>query len=303
MINYKKLIPGRGARIKIMQAFNWIPDKTMLSLQYRIKTGRKLHWKDPQRFTEKLQIYKIKTKKDPLMADCADKAAVRDFIAGKGLSEILIPLVGAGVYESADAVNFDALPDRFVLKDTEGCGGNSVIVCQNKAELDAKETKKRLAAWVKKREKHPGREHVYDRRKHRIIAESFLDASGEPDGLVDYKFFCFDGKPEYIYALSNRTLGKGAELGIYDADFNLLPYVRADEMPPSHALPKPPVFDRMKEIAGILSADFPEVRVDLYCVGGKIYFGELTFFDGSGYMTYAPDEFDFMIGKPFHIHF
>ena len=300
MFDYKKLIKGRDTRIRIMQAFNWVPDKIMLSVQYRMKTGRNVNWKHPTRFTEKLQLYKIATKNNELMAKCADKAEVRDYVEKHGLLDILIPLVG--IYTSPDQIVWDSLPDRFVIKDTLGSGGNSVIVCTDKAKINRDEVLKQCADWVNYKYKHAGREHVYDKHKHRIIIEEYLDTANEPEGMVDYKFFCFDGEPKYIYAISNRILGNGAEIGIYDMDFNLLPYERVDERPPSHAIAKPHNFDRMIEISKILSAGFPEVRIDLFNIDGRIYFGEMTFFDGSGYMTFKPDEFDTMMGQPFHIH-
>lgn len=300
MFDYKKLIKGRDTRIRIMQAFNWVPDKIMLSIQYRLKTGRSVNWKNPTRFTEKLQLYKIATKDNELMAKCADKAEVRNYVEKMGLADILIPLIG--IYTSPEQIPWDILPDRFVIKDTLGSGGNSVIVCTNKAKLNQNEILKQCYEWVSCSYRHAGREHVYDKQKHRIIIEDYLDTANEPEGMVDYKFFCFDGEPKYIYAISNRTLGNGAEIGIYDMEFNLLPYERVDERPPSHAIAKPTNYDRMVEISKILSYGFPEVRIDLFNIGGRVYFGEMTFFDGSGYMTFKPDEFDTMMGQSFHIH-
>lgn len=302
MINYKKIIRNREVRIKVLQILNWIPDKLMLSLQYRIKTGRWINWENPKRFTEKLQLYKILSKDNYLMAQCADKFDVRSFVKDRGLSDILIPLVGKGVYSSAKEIDWENFPNQFVIKDTLGCGGNSVIICTDKELLNKKVVLKRCSEWIKYKYKHPGREHVYDKNKHRIIIEEYLDSSSESEGLVDYKFFCFDGKPTFIYVISNRSLGKGAELGIYDLDFNILPYTREDELAPTRSIDKPINFDRMIEISQILSKGFPEVRIDLYNIGGKIFFGEMTFFDGSGYMTFKPDIFDFLLGEPFDIH-
>ena len=303
MIDYKEIIKGKDARIRIIQAFNWVPDRLMLSVQYWLKTGRRVNWNNPQRFTEKLQIYKIQSKNNFLMAICADKGSVRDYIREKGLEDILIPLIGKGIYSTPDEIDWNALPDRFVIKDTLGGGGDSVIICKDKRQLNREEVLQKCTEWVSRRYKQAGREHVYDKNRHRIIIESFLDSSDELEGMVDYKFFCFDGKPQYVYGITNRILGNGAEIGIYDLNFNLLPYVRADERPPSHAIPKPINYDRMIEIAKILSDGFPEVRIDLYNLHGSIYFGEMTFFDGSGYMTFKPDEFDYILGKSFKMQF
>lgn len=116
-------------------------------------------------------------------------------------------------------------------------------------------------------------------------------------GLNDYKFFCFNGKVECIYGISDRKVGIAAQLGIYDKNFKKIDADRLDERHQAVALPKPENFDRMVAVAEQLSADFPEVRVDLYNVAGKIYFGELTFYDGSGYMKFSPDSFDFELGR------
>ena len=293
------MIKDRDDRIRFMQAFNWVPDRIMLSVQYLIKTGRTLNWRNPQRFTEKLQVYKIISKNNSLMARCADKCSVRDYVAEKNLSDILIPLVGSGVYESPDDIDWDTLPERFVIKDTLGSGGNAVIVCDSKANCDKEAILSQCEKWVNCRFKHAGREHIYDANRHRIIIESYLDSSKELEGLVDYKFFCFDGNPKFLYVISDRVLGKEAVLGIYDIDFNLLPFERTDEKPSLHPLVKPQNYERMIEISRILSDGFPEVRVDLYDIDGNIYFGEMTFFDGSGYMTFKPDEFDKVLGENF----
>lgn len=121
------------------------------------------------------------------------------------------------------------------------------------------------------------------------------------EDLTDYKFFCFNGKVSYVYGISDRKVGQSAQIGIYDSDFKKLDVSRNDERPQEVALPRPLNFDKMKKIAEMLSKDFPHVRVDLYNVAGKIYFGELTFYDGSGYMTFNPDSFDEELGRDFDV--
>ena len=300
-MDYKKIIKNRNTRIKIMQAFNWIPDKAMISFQYFLKTGRVINWKNPIRFTEKLQLYKLYSRNNVLMERCADKADVRSYVEECGLSNILVPLFG--IYDSPEQIPFDDLPNSFVIKDTLGSGGNSVIICFDKSSMELSYIREQCLNWVKCKYKHAGREHVYDNKSHRIIIEKNLNSSGEANGIIEFKFFCFDGKPEYIYVISNRQLGVGAELGIYDIDFNLLPYLRTDELAPKHTIIKPNNFDSMIQIAEILSKRFPQVRVDLFYVDGNIFFSELTFFDGSGYMKFVPDEFDFILGKSFNLNF
>lgn len=298
-MNYKKIIKSRNTRVKILNMFSWVPDKTMVKLQYRIKTGRKLDLKNPKRYTEKLQYYKL-YHRNPIMRECVDKYEVRDYVKSKGLGDILNDIYG--VYESPNEISFDDLPDSFVLKDTLGGGGNSVIIVSDKNKEDLSTLKKKMSNWTsgKKIRKDPGREWVYDGQKHRIIAEKTLESSDDA-GLVDYKFFCFDGKVKYIYVIADRKLGGEAKLAIYDNKFNKLNCYRKDEIKLERRMKKPKCFDEMIKYAEVLSADFPHVRVDFYDCNDSVVFGELTFFDGSGYMCYEPDEFDFELGRCFKI--
>lgn len=297
-MNYKKFLKSQGLRFKILNFFSWIPDKTMVKIQYRIKTGRKLNLKNPKRYTEKLQLYKLKYR-NPVMRQCADKYEVRKYVESKGLENILNELYG--VYDNPDEIDFDKLPKSFVLKDTLGGGGNSVILVADKSKVDLAEIKEKMKHWVGKesRYKNPGREWVYDNQKHRIIAEKYLINDGSSD-LPDYKFFCFDGEPYCIYMMENYTMhhDKGV-LGFLDTDFKLLPARRKDFAPMKKQPKKPKNYDKMLEMARKLSKGFPHVRVDFYNINGKIIFGEMTFFNASGYTEFDPDEFDFELGKKF----
>ena len=299
-MDYKKVIKNRAIRIKIMQAMSFVPDKWMVSLQYKIKTGRKLNLKNPRRFTEKLQWYKI-FYRDPMMKQCVDKYEVRKYVEKCGLASILNECYG--VYNSPDEIDFFNMPNSFVLKDTLGGGGSSVILVPDKKDLNKEQVKRQMAQWVAESTgvKHPGREWVYDGMPHRIIAEKYISSNQETGGLVDYKFFCFGGKFEYLYVIADRVLGQGAGFGIYDCTYHKLDVVRCDEQPLKRDVPKPEAFDEMVEIAEMLARPFPEVRVDLFYQDGEIYFGEMTFFDGSGYMKFDPDEFDFQLGGFFQL--
>lgn len=296
-MDYKKVIKSRSIRVAIMRFLSFVPDRWMVSLQYRIKTGRKLNLKDPKRYTEKLQWYKL-FYRDPLMSKCADKYEVREYVRECGYEDLLNPLLG--VYENPDEIDFDALPNQFVIKDTLGGGGSTVLICRDKEELDIDATVKNLHQWVKSTYgKHPGREWVYDGRKNRIIIEKYLDSDPGSGGLIDYKFFCFQGKASFLYVVADRDLGRVAGLGIFTRDFVPLPYQRADEQPLTRDIERPRNYEEMLRIAEALSKPFPHARIDLYCQNGKIIFGEITFFDGSGYMNFKPDEFDFELGDVF----
>lgn len=296
-MDYKRIVKSKAVRVMIMRALSFVPDKPMLQLQYRIKTGRKLDLKNPKRFTEKLQWYKVYYR-DPLMAQCADKYTVREYVTSHGYSSILNGLIG--LYNDPDEVTFESLPQQFVLKSTLGGGGNEVIICRDKSELDIPATKKRMAKWVKPRiGKNIGREWVYDGRQSRIVAEAYIPSDPSEGGLIDYKFFCFNGKCAYVYVIADRKVGQKAGIGIVTPDYRFLPYVRADEKPLERTVPKPDNWSEMLAVAEDLARPFPHARIDFYDVQGKVIFGEITFFDGSGYMTFDPDEFDFMLGEPF----
>lgn len=292
-----KLI-SRKLRCKILQLLNFIPDKPMVRLQYSMKTGVLLNLNNPTRFTEKLQFYKL-FYRDPVMKQCVDKYDVRDYIRKKGYGDTLNECLG--IYNSPEEVDFDALPGKFVAKDTLGGGGNAVVLVKDKLNLDIAKLKKQMQSWVDEPsdKKHPGREWVYDGRKHRIIIEKFIESDPEKGGLIDYKFFCNYGETKFIYVLADRVLGKSVGLSILTPDFQLMPVSRADEKPLTRDIPKPENYEELKAIAEALAKPFPEARIDLYDVEGKIYFGEITFFDGSGYMTFTPDEYDKILGDMF----
>lgn len=293
-MDYKKLIRKRETRLKLLRLLDFVPDKTMIELQYRIKTGRKLNLKNPKRYTEKLQWYKLYYR-DPLMAVCSDKLRVRDYVAEKGLESILNRLID--VYERPEDIDFETLPESFVLKSTSGGGGSSVLICRSRDDLDVKETINTIRWWQSKQSKG-GREWVYYYYDTRIIAEDYI--SSPKDDLVDYKFFCFNGEPRFLYVINNRRLGDAASLGIFDVSYKQLPYFRGDERKMNDSPEKPVHFDQMLEISRVLSKDFPHVRVDLYDEE-RVIFGEMTFFDGSGYQPYIPDEFDSILGDCFEL--
>lgn len=299
MIDYKKIIKSRRVRFAILNCLAFIPDKWMILLQYRIKLGFFPNLRNPQRFTEKLQCYKL-FYRDPIMKQCVDKYDVRRYIESLGLSSLLNECYG--VFDNAEDVDFDKLPNQFVLKDTLGGGGNSVIICKDKSKADLDEYRSRMCRWTKSSiGKSFGREWVYEGRKHRIIVEKFINSDPEKGGLVDYKLFCFNGKFKYMYVIADRRVGEKAGFGIYDENFNRLDVLRCDEEPLKRTIDKPNNFEELVKTAELIAAKFPEARIDLYNQDGKILFGEITFFDGSGYMKFEPDSFDFEMGNVFNL--
>lgn len=288
----------RKFRCTILKLMNFVPDLPMVKLQYWMKTGVTLNLNNPRRFTEKLQVYKL-FYRDPIMKKCVDKYEVRQYIKEQGFGDTLIELIG--VFNSPNEIDFDSLPNKFVAKDTLGGGGNAVVIVENKSKLDVGKLKKQMQSWVDEPvdKKHPGREWVYDGHKHRIIIEKFVESDPNKGGLIDYKFFCNYGETRFLYVVADRVLGKEAGFGIFTPEFVQIQASRADEKPLKRVVPKPENYDKMKAIAEKLAKPFPEARIDLYNVDGNILFGEITFFDGSGYMKFTPDEYDIILGDMF----
>lgn len=292
-MDYKKIIKDQGTRSKILRFLSFIPDKPMIWIQYYIKTGHILNLRHPKRFTEKMQWYKLNYK-NPELIKCVDKYDVRDFVRSKNLEEILIPCYG--IYESVEDIDWAVLPNSFVMKDTLGGGGNSIALVKDKTAIDSEKLKKIAKAWTQRdyRKRIGGREWpYYSGKKHRIIIEKYIATENE---LVDYKFFCFNGKVEFLYVMGSRVVGKSVKVSIYDKHFIKLPVKRVGDEEYKDVV-EPANFSQMISIAEKLSSSFPHVRVDLYNVNGNILFGELTFYNASGYMAYEPDSFDIEIGK------
>ncbi len=291
---YKKIIRNRDVRFALLGLFKFVPDKSMIKLQYRIKTGRKLNLENPQRYTEKIQWYKLNYR-NPLIPQCADKYEVRKYIEGKGLGEILNKLYM--VYDDPEDIQLNSLPEKFALKTTNGSGTN--IFCKDKSKLDERELKERVKKFFYRSHVSAGREWGYKDIKPKIIVEELLeDIETKDHGINDYKFLCFNGKPEYIVYDIDRYIDH--KRNFYDTNWNYLE-VSSDCKNFGDTVKKPEKLSEMLEIARRLSEDFPAVRVDLYCIQNKIYFGELTFYPWSGYVKYTPDNFDFELGKKFKI--
>ena len=295
MIDYRKLIRTRNARMVLLSLFSFIPDEAMIRFQYRYKTGRRLNLSHPQRFSEKLQWYKLHYRV-PLMRICADKANVKKYVEEQGLSEIVIPTYG--VFENASQIDFDSLPAQFVAKDTLGFGSSEIILCRDKAGIDRTAFFRETNQWIHRSPSYRtgGREWPYG-GKHRIIIEQLLE-SPSPYGLIEYKFLCFHGEIGCMYTVDSHVLHGSENIGYYTPEFEPL-NVHRKGVGQGSALEKPENFERMKEIAEALSKPFPHARIDLYNINGKIYFGEITFFTFSGYMCYEPDSFDFELGEKF----
>ncbi len=292
MDGYKKIFYSQEFRMRILKWLSFIPDKQMIQFQYLLKTGRFLNLKQPKRYTEKLQYYKL-FHRNEIMTSCVDKFNVRKFVIEKGLSFILTKLYGH--YETINNINFSSLPNSFIIKTTNGSGTN--IICKNKKEMDIAKIKKKLQNYLNRPQISAGREWAYYNVKPSIIIEELLEDIDNPyGGINDYKFLCFGGKVYCIVLDVGRY--KHHRRNFYDKMWNKI-NVESDHETIDDVVNPPNKLKEMIRIAEILSEDFPAVRVDLYCINDKIYFGELTFYPWSGYVKFTPDSFDFELGKQF----
>ncbi len=270
--------------------FNWLPADLYLKIVYFLRIGKKLDLVNPKTFNEKLQWLKLYDHKSKY-TEMADKYAVRKYINEKIGEEYLIPLIG--VYDKFDDINFDKLPSQFVVKCTHDSGG--VIICDDKAKLNIKKARKSINKNLEKNFYFRGREWPYKNIRPQIICEKFmLDESGRE--LMDYKFLCFNGKAKCLFVCLNRNSKTGLNVDFYDMKWNPLPFKRHYSNS-KKLIPKPRNFEKMVKLAEELAADIPFVRVDFYEVDGKIYFGELTFFPGSGFEKFTPESYDELLGS------
>ena len=293
---YKKIIKSQALRIKLLEMTSFLPDSFKVRYQYLIKTHRKLNLRNPKRYTEKIQWYKLyyRTKLQTL---CADKYRVREYVNSKGLGFLLNDLYK--VYASADEIDFTCLPQQYAMKLNNGSGTN--VFVQNNESENHDELRMLAKKWLAHKAYSQGGERCYCDIEPRIVFERLLPRDSNND-LPDYKFFCFDGEPYCLYTMIDYTDNHAnGKLGFFDMDFNQLPYRRMDFAPITQKLPKPKNFEKMVEYARILSKDFPHVRVDFYNIDGNIVFGELTFHNAGGYTVFEPDEFDYIMGNKFKL--
>jgi hypothetical protein len=263
-------------------------DFVYLKLLYKYRMGRKLDLQTPKTYNEKLQWLKLYDR-NPQYIKLVDKYEVRKYIADKIGKEYLIPLLG--VWNKFEDIEFDKLPEQFVLKCTHDSG--STIVCKDKNSLDIIQARKKINHCLRKNFYYNEREWPYKNIKPRIIAEKYMvDESGVE--LKDYKFFCFNGQPKALHVIYDREIRANADF--FDIQFNKLPVKRSFYEESNRHLIKPAGFDKMIEISEILSKGFRHIRVDLYNISGKIYFGELTFYPCSGFKKFIPEHYDIKFG-------
>lgn len=272
-----------------------IPDKLYLKIFHRLYLGYCLDLKHPKTYQEKQQWLKLYNRK-PEYTVMADKVKAKEWVANKIGEEHIIPTIG--VWKDPAEIDFDALPDKFVLK----CNHNSglgMCICKDKKKLDIDKVKRELLKGIKQNYFLHAREWPYKDIPRRIFAEKFM-ADGNNTDLTDYKFFCFDGEPFMMYVSQDNA--ENTTTDFFDMNYNRLPIRMKDpnsKNPPS----KPSKFEEMKAFARILSKGIPHVRVDFYVINDFVYFGEMTFFHNAASTKVYPNEWNYKLGDMIKLPF
>lgn len=281
----KRIIFYLGIKGKL----GFIEDEKYLKLMYWASIGKKLNLDNPKTFNEKLQWLKLHDRK-PEYSKMVDKYEAKKWVASRVGEKYIIPTLG--VWNSFDEIDFNALPNEFVLKCTHDSGG--IVICKNKETFDIKKAKKKIEKSLKRNYFLVGREYPYKNVKPRIIAEKYMEDSTTEE-LRDYKIFTFDGVAKALLIVSNRQSGE-TTADYFDVKFNRLnlswgyPNARTK-------LQKPESLCEMVEVAEQIAKETTQLRVDFYEVNGKAYFGEMTFFDGSGFDRFEPQDWDLKFGE------
>ena len=277
------VLPFRGIIKKISPV-------TYVKLQYKYITHHKLNLKNPKRYTEKLQHLRLyEYPNNDLVSKCASRVGVREYIKDLGLDEYLIPCLG--IYDSFDDINFAELPNQFVMKCSHACAFNMIV--KDKSTLDINEARKKFNKWLKTNYGKKTIELHYAKIKPQIIIEKYIGGLELP---LEYKIHVFNGKAKNLYVVSGR--GKDIRYNNYYIDWTPFDGSQFNGWKKTdHPLNKPENFDEMIKLAETLAKPFPFVRVDLYNIDGKIYFGEMTFTPAKGTLILDDDSADFEIGE------
>ena len=293
-----KFVSDSDYRFKILAAkgkYNDMPDEEYLKRLYKATFKKTLNLENPQTFNEKLQWLKLYYKR-PDYTMMADKYAVRPYIAEKIGEEHLVPLLG--VWDNADDIDFDSLPQQFVLK----CNHNSglgMCICKDKTKLDFQKVRDELKKGLAEDYSVVSREWQYRDIPRKIICEKYMkdDKQNEKTGIINYKVNCFNGVPKYIYVSSNVEGKTNDRLSLLTPEWENAPFTHGRYRAFDGTPPKPLNYEKMLEYSKILSENIPYVRVDFYGIDSQLYFSELTFTIASGFTRYEPEGSDELIGS------
>jgi hypothetical protein len=269
-----------------------IPDKIYVKAYYRLLMGKKINLKNPQTYNEKLQWLKLHDRK-PEYTIMVDKFAAKEYVASIIGGDYIIPTLG--VWDKFENIEFNQLPDQFVLKTTHDSGG--VVVCNDKKSFDIISANKKLSNRLRINAFYILREWPYKNVKPRIIAEKYLE-NDNGEELLDYKLYCFNGVVKCTLLCSNRDAAKNNLcLDFYNLDWERLPFKFIKYANNERTFPRPRNYDLMIHLAQMLSINIPTIRVDFYEVNGHLFFGELTFTTTSGFSDYEPEEWNYKLGS------
>lgn len=276
----------------LKKSLRFLPDKLYIKIYYRLRIGKKLNISNPITLNEKLQWLKFNYR-FPLQSIVSDKLLVRDYVSKKIGSSYLIPLIGS--WDSFDDISFTDFPKQFVLKCNHDSG--RLVVCTDKKDFNMKKAKKKIEKSLKSNFYYIGREYQYRNIKPKIICEEFISENGNIP--MDYKIYCFNGKPDVILVCKDRFSNHShkASYLYFDHEWNFIPLNKGDENLQNVDVPKPKNLDIMLQIAKKLSQDFIFARIDLYNINGKIYFGEVTLSPNSGFDADITYETDLLFGN------
>ena len=269
-------------------------DEEYVKKMFKLKMGYELDLENPKTYNEKLQWLKLNYH-NPETIVMVDKYLSKEYVKERIGEQYVVPLYG--VWDKFSDIDFDILPEQFVLKTTHDCGG--VVVCKDKSTFDKDSAEKFLNKHLKHEYFYHCREWPYKHVKPRIIAEKFMQDSKErpEEGLTDYKFFCFDGEPKAMFIATDRAKANTeTKFDFYDMEFNHLPFTNGHPNS-DKVIEKPKQFELMIELSKKLSKGLPHIRVDFYESEGNIYFGELTLFHWGGIVPFKPEEWDYKFGE------
>lgn len=288
----------------VQNFFRWLPDKPYLQLLYRFKMGHRLDLKSPKTFTEKIQWLKLYNRK-PEYTLMVDKYAVKKYVADIIGEKYIIPTLG--VWDKPEDIDWDALPNEFVLKTTHGGGSGGVVICKDKKTFDRNKAILTLRDSMNSDIYRSLREWPYKDVKKRVLAEKYMapkDMVNNPIyDLSDYKFFCFNGEPKYCQVIRDRHSKESIDF--YDMNWRHQEFVGLNPVTSSgknlvngvNPVPRPLLLDDMICVCHKLSKNMKFVRIDMYVIDNRIYFGEITFYPASGIGLFNPDKWNEELGN------
>ena len=282
--------PYYGCELVLNQIARFVSDEHFVKWKYFLNFHKKLNLENPQTYNEKLQWLKLYDRREEY-TQMVDKYEAKKYVANLIGEEYIIPTLG--VYNSFDEIDFDKLPNQFVLKCTHNSGG--IIICRDKATLDISKARKQMTKWLKKNPYWSNREFPYKNVTPRVIVETLMEqGNGEP--LRDYKFLCFHGKVKLIELHRNRNLDNYTQ-DFYDENWNKTSFAQVGDPISKDFFPKPENFDLMKRFSELLTRKMKHCRVDWYEIDHRLFFGEITFYDASGLIPFENEKDNLMIGS------